>query len=263
MSISIDSSTTGLIAQDTSLDVIANDLANASTVGYKRNYAVFSDLAYQSVNRNIKKNDDEPYVKQMQVGLGTQVSDISRIHEQGPLQTTGVPLDVAIVGMGMFIITMPDGEERYTRNGHFRLDANGKIVTSDGFELYPGITISNDIVNIKITGDGFILGEDKELTEVNLGQIELATFINPSGLQAMSDNLYAETVGSGPPENYIPGEEVAGTLSQGFLEGSNVNIVSTMTDMMKVHRNFDYCLKCLYTSHEMLKSVFNSNNKVT
>ncbi len=250
---------TGMQGQQTNIDVIANNLANVNTVGFKRSRADFEDLIYQTQKEagvNTTTNTVEP--TGIQIGLGTQLADVSKNFMQGSLQETGNPLDLAIQGNGFFQITMPDGTIAYTRAGDFKLDNNGRIVTTDGYPLSPEITVPQDTTSISVGNDGTIsVMEAGQTTPTQLGQIQLAFFPNPAGLKAIGQNLYVQTVSSGTPTLGTPGINGLGTINQGYLEMSNVSVVQEMVDMIAAQRAYETNAKVIQTSDQMLQTANN------
>jgi|UniRef100_A0A832EXS1 flagellar basal-body rod protein FlgG len=250
---------TGMQGQQTNIDVIANNLANVNTVGFKRSRADFEDLIYQTQKEagvNTTSNTVEP--TGIQIGLGTQLADVSKNFMQGSLQETGNPLDLAIQGSGFFQITMPDGTIAYTRAGDFKLDNNGRIVTTDGYPLSPEITVPQDTTSISVGNDGTIsVLEAGQTTPTQLGQIQLAFFANPAGLKAIGQNLFQQTVSSGTPTLGTPGINGLGTINQGYLEMSNVSVVQEMVDMIAAQRAYETNAKVIQTSDQMLQTANN------
>ncbi|MGB9755602.1 MAG: flagellar basal-body rod protein FlgG [Desulfurella sp.] len=250
---------TGMQGQQTNIDVIANNLANVNTVGFKRSSADFEDLIYQTQKEagvNTTSNTVEP--TGIQIGLGTQLADVSKNFMQGSLQETGNPLDLAIQGSGFFQITMPDGTIAYTRAGDFKLDNNGRIVTPDGYPLSPEITIPQDTTSVSVGNDGTIsVLEAGQTTPTQLGQLQLAFFANPAGLKSIGQNLYVQTVSSGTPTLGTPGINGLGTINQGYLEMSNVSVVQEMVDMIAAQRAYETNAKVIQTSDQMLQTANN------
>jgi len=250
---------TGMQGQQTNIDVIANNLANVNTVGFKRSRSDFEDLIYQTQKEagvNTTSNTVEP--TGIQIGLGTQLADVSKNFMQGSLQETGNPLDLAIQGSGFFQITMPDGTIAYTRAGDFKLDNNGRIVTTDGYPLSPEITVPQDTTSISVGNDGTIsVLEAGQTTPTQLGQIQLAFFANPAGLKAIGQNLFQQTVSSGTPTLGTPGINGLGTINQGYLEMSNVSVVQEMVDMIAAQRAYETNAKVIQTSDQMLQTANN------
>lgn len=255
---SLDVAATGLQAQQTNVDVISQNLANLSTTGYKRQRAEFQDLIYQNFRR-VGSNSAEVGTivpTGVQLGVGVKTAAVSRITEQGNLQSTENSLDIAIQGRGYFQIQLPSGEIAYTRDGTFKLNPDGIVVTNDGYELLPGITVPDDATQISISAAGIV--EAKIAGQVdpqNLGQLELVNFINPPGLEAIGNNLFLESTASGDPINGLPGELGFGTLLQGFLETSNVNPVTEITNLIVAQRAYEMNTKVITASDEMLQAV--------
>lgn len=250
---------TGMQGQQTNIDVIANNLANVNTVGFKRSSADFEDLIYQTQKEagvNTTSNTVEP--TGIQIGLGTQLAAVSKNFMQGSLQQTGNPLDLAIQGSGFFQITMPDGSIAYTRAGDFQLDNNGRIVTTDGYPLSPEITIPQDTTSVSVGNDGTIsVLEAGQTTPTQLGQLQLAFFANPAGLKSIGQNLYIQTVSSGTPTLGTPGINGLGTINQGYLEMSNVSVVQEMVNMIAAQRAYETNAKVIQTSDQMLQTANN------
>jgi flagellar basal-body rod protein FlgG len=247
-------SKTGLDAQQTSLDVISNNLANVSTSGYKRSRAVFEDLLYQTVRQPGAQSSQQTQLPTgLQLGTGVRTVATERIFTQGNLQQTGNSLDVAINGQGFYQVTMPDGTTAYTRDGQFHLDSQGQIVTSSGYTLSPAITIPANAQTITIGRDGVIsvtLPASTAATQV--GTLQLATFINSAGLQGRGENLYVETASSGTASTNTPGSNGAGTVQQSYIETSNVNVVEEMVNMIQTQRAYELNSKAVQTADQML-----------
>ena len=248
---------TGMTAQQTQLDVISNNLANVSTFGFKRSRAVFEDLMYQNlrqVGANAAEQAELP--TGLQVGLGVRTVATSRNFTQGSLQQSGNALDVAVNGSGFFQIEMPDGTTAYTRDGSFQLDAQGRLVTSSGFPLTAGITLPAETESITVSSDGIVTAKLPGQTQPQqVGQIELANFINPAGLEPMGQNLFRESVASGAPVNGMPGTTGMGVLMQGYTEQSNVNVVQELVDMIQTQRAYEMNSKSIQTSDQMLQKL--------
>jgi flagellar basal-body rod protein FlgG len=248
---------TGLNAQQTNLDVVSNNLANVSTNGYKKMRPVFQDLLYQTIRQPGAQSSQQtqlPSGFQLGVGVGTVATE--RIHNQGNLQQTGNALDVAVQGRGFFQVLMPDGTTAYTRDGSFQLDNTGQIVTASGYVLQPAITIPADAQTITIAADGTIsVTQPGNATPSTLGQLQLATFVNPTGLQSLGDNLYAETASSGTPQVNNPGISGTGTLNQTYLETSNVNVAEELVNMIVAQRAFELNSRAITTSDQMLQRL--------
>jgi len=251
--------TTGMGAQNLNMDVIANNLANVSTTGFKKSRADFHDLLYQKIKvPGSPTSDDTKSPTGILVGLGTKVAAVTKVFTEGDIIQTGNELDVAIEGAGFFQVELPNGNTAYTRSGTFKRDGDGRIVTSDGYPLSPEITIPENARQIAISETGLvsaILGDDTEATE--LGNIELATFVNPSGLLAIGRNLFRETEASGAAAIGTPGTDGYGTLLQTYIEGSNVNMVEEMANMITTQRAFEINSKSVTTSDEMMQTTVN------
>ena len=252
-------STTGMSAQNLNMDVIANNLANVSTSGFKRSRADFQDLLYQIMKvPGSPTSADTRSPTGIQVGLGVKTAAVSKVFTEGDLIQTDNELDIAIEGSGFFQITMPDGNIAYTRAGTFKLDGDGRITTSDGYPLDPEIVIPEDAVLVTISETGVVsatLGDDTESTEI--GNIDLAIFVNDAGLQAIGRNLFRETESSGAAAVGVPGNEGYGTLLQGFVENSNVNMVEEIAHMITTQRAFEINSNVVSTSDEMMQTVVN------
>lgn len=249
------SAASGMKGQQTNMDVIANNIANVNTYGGKKVRAEFQDLIYQNIrDAGAASGADSQYPTGMQIGLGTRVAATNRLFTQGALQSTENPTDIGIQGEGFFRITMPDGTTAYTRDGSFKLDSQRRLVTTDGYPLADGITIDENAPNdsITISGDGrvsyTVAGDTTEA-----GQIQLARFVNPSGLTAIGKNLFVESAASGNAIEGNPGENGAGTLTQGTLEMSNVQIVEEMVSMIISQRAYESNSKAVTTSDSMLE----------
>ncbi len=255
---SLDIGATGMLAQQTNVDVISNNIANMTTTGFKRQRVDFKDLIYQNIDRPGAQSSDADtrLPSGIQLGLGVRVGAVYRLNEQGTLQITSNPLDLAISGEGFFQVQMPDGTTGYTRSGVMQMNENGEIVTSEGYLLDPSITIPNNAteVDINISGEVFakIAGQT---TLSNLGQIQLARFVNPTGLEAVGDNILIETEASGAPTTGNPGDEGFGTIKQGAVENSNVDVVEEITRLITAQRSYEMNSKVISTSDEMLQTV--------
>jgi flagellar basal-body rod protein FlgG len=249
---------TGMTAQQLSLDVIANNLANVNTTAFKRSRVDFQDLLYQTLRAPGSASSQGFEVPAgIQLGHGVSIAAVTKIFLQGPFAQTGNALDLAIEGDGFFQITLPDGQIGYTRDGSFTLNRDGIIVTADGFPLEPEITIPEDSINITVGTDGTVSVTLSDGTIDEVGQIELARFINPSGLLSQGRNLFRETESSGDPILSQPGEEGAGTLRQGFLESSNVSVVDEIVQLIITQRAFEVNSTVIQTSDEMLQTANN------
>ncbi|MDR1021278.1 MAG: flagellar basal-body rod protein FlgG [Synergistaceae bacterium] len=249
----------GMIAQQTHLDVLANDLANVNTSGFKKIRADFQDLLYQ-INREpgAPVEPDSMIPTGIQVGLGTKVVGTTRMFMQGSLQTTDNPTDVAITGEGFFQVTLPDGTIAYTRDSNWKIDANGQIVTHDGYLIEPAVVVPDDATDFSVSPTGAITVRIVGTVEPeNIGQIELARFINPAGLKAMGKNLFIETASSGEAIVGNPGDEGYGTVEQRALEMSNVQVVEEMVEMIVAQRAYEANSKTISTADEFLRIANN------
>lgn len=251
----------GMYVQQINIQTISNNIANMNTTSFKKNRAEFKDLMYQEVeanpqNTNIPGIVENPNSK-IQVGTGVKPSSTQKIFLQGDLQSTGNATDVAIHGEGFFQLRKPDGSYVYTRDGSFKLSADGSIVSSSGYVLEPGFTISDDVQSFSITNDGQLTVTDNTGDTVDLGQIDLVKFINPGGLIALGDNMYAETEASGAPLVGTPGYEGFGEIKQGYLESSNVDIVEEMISMITAQRAYEINSKTVKTVEDMMTMANN------
>ena len=248
---------TGLDAQQTQMDVIANNLANVSTTGFKRSRAVFEDLLYQTIRQPGAQSSQQTQIPSgLQLGTGVRPIAVERIHTQGNLQLTGNQLDVAIQGAGFFQILMPDGTTAYTRDGSFQMDSQGQLVNASGFAVQPAITIPSTATGITIGRDGIVtVTQAGVAAPVQIGQLQLTTFINPSGLQSMGENLYQETASSGTPSTNVPGTNASGSLTQSYVETSNVNVVEELVNMIQTQRAYEINSKAIQTSDQMLQKL--------
>jgi len=246
---------TGLDAQNHRMQVIANNLANVNTTGFKRDRAAFETLAYQSIkDAGAPSSDQNQYATGLNLGSGVQIMGTSRIDTQGGMQTTGNSLDLAVQGAGFFQVLQPNGETAYTRDGNFSLSSEGTIVTSDGLPLQPQIQIPDGATGISIAGDGTVsatLQGQKDASVV--GKIQTTRFMNPAGLKALGGNLLTETAASGAPQTGDPGTDGRGSLQQGNLESSNVNIVEELVDMIETQRAYEVNSKMIKATDEMLQ----------
>lgn len=245
---------TGLDAQQTQLDVIANNLANVSTNGFKRGRAVFEDLLYQTMRQPGAQTSQQTQVPTgLQLGTGARVVSTARIFTQGNLQKTDGALDIAVNGNGFFQIQLPDGTTAYTRDGSFQRDNQGQIVTSDGYPLQPNITIPADALSVSVSQDGIVTVTQPGTAAVTeIGAIQLATFVNPSGLLSIGQNLFRETAASGAPTPNAPSTNGAGGLNQGYVETSNVNVAEELVTMIQTQRAYELNSKVVSTSDAML-----------
>ena len=250
-------SKTGMEAQQMQLDVISNNLANSSTNGFKRASAVFEDLMYQNLRQAGSNSSEQSQLPTgLQVGLGVRTVATSRSFSQGALQQSSNKLDVAVQGNGFFQVTMPDGTTNYTRDGAFQVDSQGRLVTATGLPIANGVTVPANATSISIAGDGTVTAQiPGTVTPQSIGTIALASFINPAGLDPKGQNLYAETPASGQPNSGTPGANGLGTLMQGFVETSNVNVVQELVTMIQTQRAYEMNSKAIQTSDQMLQKL--------
>ena len=250
-------SKTGLDAQQTQMDVIANNLANVSTNGFKRSRAVFEDLLYQTLRQPGAQSSQQTQLPSgLQLGTGVRPVATEHIFTQGNLQQTGNSKDVAIQGQGFFQVLRPDGSTAYTRDGSFQTDFEGQLVTSSGYYVQPAITIPPNAQSITVGRDGIVSVTTQDSTApVQVGHLQLATFVNPTGLQSVGENLYVETASSGTPNVTNPGTDGAGLLNQGYVETSNVNVVEELVNMIQTQRAYEINSKSVQTSDQMLQRL--------
>ncbi|HEB75798.1 MAG TPA: flagellar basal-body rod protein FlgG [Nitrospirae bacterium] len=250
---------TGMEAQKLNIDVIANNLANVNTTGYKRSRADFQELMYEEIKTpGAASAEGVQLPSGIQLGLGVRPVAVQKVFEQGDFTPTGNPLDMVIEGDGFFQVIKPDGEIAYTRAGAFKLDSEGRIVTSDGYPIEPEITIPSDTLEITIGSDGRIsVTQPGSTTPTEIGQIEIARFSNPGGLSSIGKNLFEETASSGVPTTGTPGTEGLGTIQQGFIELSNVNIVDEMVQMIVSQRAYEINSKAVQAADDMLQIANN------
>ncbi len=250
---------TGMNVQQMNLDVIANNIANVNTNGFKKSRADFQDLMYQTLRLQGARTEGGGMVPTgIQIGLGAMLSSVQKVFQQGDYQRTDNELDVAIEGNGFFQVNLPSGEKAYTRAGALKTDAEGKIVTPDGYTIEPNLTIPANTTSISIESDGSVSVQIQGQTAPqSLGRLELATFINPTGLRAIGKNLFMETDASGTPTTGNPGQNGIGTVLQGFLEMSNVNVMQEMINMIIGQRAYEVNTKAIQAADEMLQM---SNN---
>lgn len=258
MFLALDIAASGLQAQQTSVNVISNNLANVTTTGYKRQIPEFRDLLYTDLRRVGSTSSDTGTIVPtgIQLGLGVQTSAIHRDESQGTPNSTSGPLDVMVNGKGFFQITLPDGTTSYTRDGTFQLSATGEIVTADGYPVIPNITVPTNATSVSINSSGVVEATIPNQTiPSNLGQLQLATFINENGLQATGNNLFLETAASGSPVTGTPGIDGVGTIQQGYLESSNVNSVSEITNLITAQRAYEMNTKVITAADQMLQNL--------
>jgi flagellar basal-body rod protein FlgG len=251
---------TGLEAQQARLAVISQNLANVNTTGYKRGRAIFEDLLYQNVVQpgGLTSQQTEAPTG-LNLGTGVRLVATDKQFSQGNLVTTNNPLDLAIEGRGFFEISLPDGTNAFTRDGTFQIDQNGEIVTSHGFKMQPSVTIPTGSQSVTVGVDGVVSAVlPGQSSPVQVGSIQLTDFINPAGLQARGENLYLETVSSGPPQAGTPGLNGLGKLAQGSLETSNVNVVEELVSMIETQRAYEMNSRAIETSDQMLQHLTNN-----
>lgn len=250
---------TGLDAQQTRMDVVSNNLANANTTGFKSSRASFRDLMYQNVRQPGGQTTEQTQAPSgLMLGTGVRVVGSEKLFTQGNLQQTGNSLDLAIEGRGFLQVTMPDGTVAYTRDGSMHLDQNGQIVTASGYALDPAIVIPQNAQSVTIGTDGTVSAKlPGQAAPQQIGTLQLADFINPAGLQPSGDNLYLETASSGAPQIGQPGLNGLGTVAQGSLESSNVNVVEQMVDMIETQRTYEMNSKAISAADSMLQFLTN------
>jgi flagellar basal-body rod protein FlgG len=249
------SAATGMQAQQTNIDVVANNMANVNTTGFKKSRAEFQDLLYQTLRAPGGQGGGTASAPAgLQVGLGVRTAATQAMHSQGSLNQTGNALDLAIEGNGFFQVQRPNGDMAYTRSGNLKADADGRLVTNDGFAIEPSITIPPDATGVTISSTGVItVMQPGNASATEIGQLQLANFANSGGLLATGRNLYAATSASGQPVIATPGEEGTGTLAQGFLEGSNVEVVTEMIDLIASQRAYEVNQRVITAADEMLR----------
>lgn len=250
-------SKTGLDAQQMQMDVISNNLANVSTTGFKKSRAVFEDLLYQTMRQPGAASSQQTQLPTgLQLGTGVQPVATERVHTQGNLQKTDDARNVAILGDGFFQVLMPDGTTSYTRDGTFKTNDQGQLTNASGFPIDPAITIPQDATSMTISSDGIVsVTTSGTVGSVQIGSIQLATFINPGGLESKGDNLYVETTASGAPITNTPGSNGSGSLKQNYVETSNVNVVEELVSMIQTQRAYEINSKAITTSDQMLQRL--------
>ncbi len=249
---------TGMMAQQLHVEVISNNIANMTTTGYKRRRPEFQDLLYQSQRRiGAASGQDGSIVPAgVELGLGVKTAAVYRVHGQGDLVNTENSLDLAIQGEGFFVVELPSGETAYTRSGNFQLSPDGLIVTADGYTVSPGITVPSDAIEVSINSEGEVMAKiDGQIELSDLGQLDLASFVNPTGLTAIGNSLLMETEASGSPVLGTPGSDGFGTVQQGFLESSNVNPVQEITALITAQRAYEMNSKVISAADQMLGTV--------
>lgn len=251
---------TGLDAQQTRMSVIANNMANVNTTGYKQSRAVFEDLLYQNVRQAGGQSSQNTILPSgLMLGTGVRTVATEKLFTQGNLQQTENSLDVAIQGRGFFQVLRPDGSLGYSRDGSFQVDAQGQLVTSSGYVVQPAVTIPGDALTITVGSDGVISAmQAGQTAPTQVGNLQLADFVNPSGLQPVGENLFLETAASGAPQAGTPGLNGLGSVIQGALESSNVNVVEEMVGMIEAQRAYEMNSKAISTVDQMLQ--YASNN---
>ena len=255
---SLDIAATGMLAQQRNVEVVSNNLANMNTTAYMRRRTEFHDLIYQDLRRVGTTSSDAGTIvpSGVQLGLGVKLAAVYRIHEQGNLEATDNTFDLAIQGKGFFQITLPTGDTAYTRDGTFQLDANGRIVTHDGYPIIPSISIPSNAIDVTINQSGQVLAKiEGQISFSNVGQIQVANFANEAGLSADGNNLLTETPASGSPTTGAPGSAGFGSILQGFLETSNVNAVEEISNLISAQRAYEMNSKVIQTSDEMMGTL--------
>ena len=250
-------SKTGMEAQQTQLDTISNNIANVATNGYKRSHAVFEDLMYQNLRQAGSNSSEQTALPTgLQVGLGTRAVATSRVFSQGNLTQTTNPLDMAVLGNGFFALQMPDGTTGYTRDGAFQVNAQGQLVTNNGNTVLPGITLPAAALSTTVGADGTVSVTlaGQALPQV-VGQMQIANFVNPAGLEPKGQNIFGETAASGTPSTGTPGQGGLGSLRQGFVETSNVNVVEELVAMIATQRAYELNSKAISTADQMLAKL--------
>ena len=247
---------TGMDAQQTQMDVISNNLANVSTTGFKKSRPVFEDLLYQTLRQPGAQSSQQTQLPSgLQLGVGVRTVATERLFSQGSLTQTNNPLDLAINGNGFFQIQMPDGTTAYTRDGSFQTDSQGMLVTSSGYPLLPNVSVPSNAIQVTIARDGTGTVTLPGNTTTQLPQIQLATFVNPTGLQSQGENLFLETAASGTPQINAPGTNGVGVLNQTFIESSNVNVAEELVNMIIAQRAYELNSRAITTSDQMLQKL--------
>ena len=248
---------TGLEAQQTQMDVIANNLANVSTTGFKKSRAVFEDLLYQNLRQPGAQSSQQTQLPSgLQIGTGVRAVATERIHTQGNPQASGNSKDIMVNGSGFFQVLLPDGTAAYTRDGSFQTDANGQMVTAEGFVIQPAITVPSNALSLTVARDGTVsVTLPNTVAPSQIGSLQLTTFVNPSGLESKGENLYVETGASGAAQTNTPGTNGTGVLMQGYIETSNVNVAEEMVNMIQTQRAYEINSKAITTSDQMLAKL--------
>jgi len=255
---SLDIAATGMLAQQRNVEVVSNNLANMNTTAFMRRRTEFHDLIYQDLRRVGATSSDAGTIVPtgVQLGLGVKLAAVYRIHEQGNLTATDNTFDLAIQGKGYFQITLPTGDTSYTRDGTFQLDADGQLVTHDGYTVQPGLTVPTNAIDVIVNASGEVLAKIQGQTALsNIGQLSVATFANEAGLESIGGNLYLESPASGQATTSTPGETGFGSVLQGFLETSNVNAVEEISNLISAQRAYEMNSKVIKTSDEMLGTL--------
>jgi flagellar basal-body rod protein FlgG len=251
---------TGLEAQQMRMSVVSNNLANVNTTGFKRGRAIFEDLLYQNVLQvggSTSQQTESP--TGLNLGTGVRVVATDKQFAQGNIQNTNNPLDIAIQGRGFFEILLPDGGQAYTRDGTFQVDADGQMVTSSGYSLQPAVTIPTSAQAVTIGVDGVVsVVLAGQADPIQVGTVQLVDFVNPAGLQSRGQNLMVESVSSGPPQPGTPGLNGLGTVAQGSLEASNVNVVEELVSMIETQRAYEMNSRAIETADQMMQTLTNS-----
>ena len=251
---------TGMNAQEQSIEVIANNIANINTTGFKRSRAEFTDLIYQNERLMgvASRGRDATIPEGAQIGLGVRTAAIRTLNLQGTLTNTGNTLDLALNGRGWFQVTMPNGDTVYTRDGSFNTNAQGQLVTTDGYTVIPAITIPVNTTNVVVSQTGVVTATIPGQTNPQqLGQLTIANFVNDAGLMALGSNLFQQTAASGPPTVGVPGDSAFGTVSQGYIEASNVDPVSEITNLIQAQRAYEMNSKVIQAADQMAGTISN------
>jgi flagellar basal-body rod protein FlgG len=254
----LDIAASGMLAQQMNVDVISHNIANMNTTAYKRQRADFEDMLYQNLERPGATSSASGAILPMgiQLGVGVQADAVARINEQGGLAQSANPYDLAINGQGFLQVQLPSGSTAYTRAGNFAVNADGELVTADGYPIEPSITIPPETTGVQITRDGIVeVTMSGQTDPQQVGQIELASFINPGGLEAIGDNLYLETPASGSPNTATPGSPGLGVLMQGYLEISNVNAVEEISSLIVAQRAYEMNARVITAADEMMQAT--------
>ena len=247
----------GMNAQQNNIDIISNNLSNVNTTAFKKDRAEFAELMYQSLNYTANATSESTNNPTgMDVGLGVRISGVQKEFTQGSLKETGNDLDIAIQGKGFFAVTLPNGDLQYTRNGSFKQDADGALVTAQGYKLEPEIVIDSDLINLSVAQDGIVSASRPATGEiVQLGQVMIYDFVNQAGLSPKGNGLFSPTTTSGDPIEGAPFSDAFGSLQQGMIESSNVQLVNSMVDLITAQRAYESNSKAITTTNEMLQTV--------